>query len=279
MKSSRKSFGPSAAQSRGMLKHRGREGVPPFQLATLVYPFAFTSSSVSVNIWSWQWRINSLFDPDFTGTGSQPTTFDQWMALYDRYRVLAAEVDITITGVTGQIMAVAGAPGVDAAPTLTYPGVAGDRDAVIGKPVPVGTTVAKRLRQQILIKDVFGIDQEALMSELNFSGTSSSSAPNVAYYNVALFADNNITAVGVEGEIRFAVRFEAPRDNNISLTRANRVITPAATIVGAANADLKFDDKTEAEIREYLARIRVGEQATPPRLAATAPTLDVVRRK
>lgn len=37
-------------------------------------------------------RGNSLFDPDFTGTGGQPTGFDQWSAFYGRYKVNASSI-------------------------------------------------------------------------------------------------------------------------------------------------------------------------------------------
>lgn len=40
----------------------------------------------------WQFRMNSLFDPDFTGTGHQPKWFDQLAAVYFRYRVKGAKI-------------------------------------------------------------------------------------------------------------------------------------------------------------------------------------------
>jgi len=218
------SLGPSAATSMRLVHNRGNEGVAPFRLATLVYPFAFTSSSVTGNSWSWQFRINSLFDPDFTGGGQQPTTFDQWMTLYDRYRVLAAEVDCTISGDSAMTdLCCAACPGVDAAPTLTYQGVAGDRGAVLGKPAP-NWGAARRFRLDVLMKDVFGIDQEALLSEINYSGTSGTSAPAVAYLNIGVFTSAATGSVMLSGEIRFAVRFESAHDNNISLSGPSRTI-------------------------------------------------------
>lgn len=39
-------------------------------------------------------RANSLFDPDFTGVGSQPLGFDQWAAFYRRYRVRASAIRV-----------------------------------------------------------------------------------------------------------------------------------------------------------------------------------------
>lgn len=39
-------------------------------------------------------RANSLYDPDSTGTGSQPANFDRWMAVYDHYTVLGARITV-----------------------------------------------------------------------------------------------------------------------------------------------------------------------------------------
>lgn len=41
-------------------------------------------------------RANSCFDPDLTGTGSQPVGFDQWSAFYNRYIVYKCFVEFKI---------------------------------------------------------------------------------------------------------------------------------------------------------------------------------------
>lgn len=43
-------------------------------------------------------NLNSIFDPDLSGTGHQPLGSDQWATLYGRYRV--DSVRATVTGVT-----------------------------------------------------------------------------------------------------------------------------------------------------------------------------------
>lgn len=43
------------------------------------------------------WRMNSLYDPDQTGTGHQPMAHDQWATLYKKYRVQAVKVTMRIT--------------------------------------------------------------------------------------------------------------------------------------------------------------------------------------
>lgn len=41
------------------------------------------------------YRANGLDDPDVTGAGAQPEGFDEWMAMYDRYRVVSSKIKIT----------------------------------------------------------------------------------------------------------------------------------------------------------------------------------------
>lgn len=45
----------------------------------------------------YQFNLNSLFDPNRTGTGHQPLGFDQYTAFYNRYRVMALRYDITVS--------------------------------------------------------------------------------------------------------------------------------------------------------------------------------------
>jgi hypothetical protein len=41
-----------------------------------------------------EFSMNSLFDPDFTGTGAQPAYFDQLSLLYNRYRVYGSAIKV-----------------------------------------------------------------------------------------------------------------------------------------------------------------------------------------
>lgn len=42
-------------------------------------------------------RINSIFDPDYTGTGHQPAFHDQWSPLYSNYRVTGFKYSVKFT--------------------------------------------------------------------------------------------------------------------------------------------------------------------------------------
>ncbi len=40
--------------------------------------------------------LNNAFDPEFTGTGHQPRDFDQWAAIYAKYRVIKTLVEVDV---------------------------------------------------------------------------------------------------------------------------------------------------------------------------------------
>lgn len=42
-------------------------------------------------------RMNSLFDPDFTGAGHQPLYYDQLSAIYNQYAVIKSHITVTFT--------------------------------------------------------------------------------------------------------------------------------------------------------------------------------------
>lgn len=53
-----------------------------------------TTTGIAYNIY----RLNSLYDPDLTGTGTQPMGFDQYAAFYTHYEVKAVKIKVTFSG-------------------------------------------------------------------------------------------------------------------------------------------------------------------------------------
>lgn len=45
-------------------------------------------------------RGNSLFDPDFTGVGTQPRGFDQFMTMFDHYVVIGSKITVRFSAST-----------------------------------------------------------------------------------------------------------------------------------------------------------------------------------
>lgn len=77
----------------------GMVGLPDSVRVALKYSqiVAFTGSAAPA---AQTFAINSLFDPDFSGTGHQPSFFDFWSSAYSRYCVLGASAILWIENET-----------------------------------------------------------------------------------------------------------------------------------------------------------------------------------
>lgn len=81
-------------------------------------------------------RLNSIFDPDLTGTGHQPQSHDNWNTLYQTYRVDKASVTLKVpeVAVGGYVYLL-----TSNSPTFnTDPVVAAESPFVVGKAIQAG---------------------------------------------------------------------------------------------------------------------------------------------
>ena len=69
-------------------------GFPPTRTAHLIYNdvIQFTSSTGLLN--SHLFRCNSIYDPDYTGTGHQPFLSDTWAGMYNHVTVKGARIKV-----------------------------------------------------------------------------------------------------------------------------------------------------------------------------------------
>jgi len=72
---------------------RGVSLVPDQMRVVLKYNQVITMVNVA-GIGTHVFRLNSLFDPDLTGTGHQPLGFDQWATLYGEYQVMGSRIKV-----------------------------------------------------------------------------------------------------------------------------------------------------------------------------------------
>lgn len=84
---------------------------PKRLITKLVYVEKYLAQNITIGFDDRIWNLNSLFDPDRSGTGHQPMGFDQYVAFYNRYRVFKTDVSVafpthTTIGNTYAIVAV-----------------------------------------------------------------------------------------------------------------------------------------------------------------------------
>nr|UOF80369.1 capsid protein [Cressdnaviricota sp.] len=83
-----------------MAKPIFRSGVPTHLFTKLKYSDIYSLTGTTAPTQQ-VWRINSLHDPDLTGTGHQPYYYDQLTAMWDAYRVYGAKFEFWFETTTG----------------------------------------------------------------------------------------------------------------------------------------------------------------------------------
>lgn len=72
-------------------------GIPTRRRVSMRYCEAFALTCTSGVLTSHLWSANSVYDPNVTGTGHQPISYDSMSALYNHYTVVGAKIRFTIT--------------------------------------------------------------------------------------------------------------------------------------------------------------------------------------
>jgi hypothetical protein len=179
-----------------------------------------TSSS---GIGEYVYRLNSLFDPDFTGVGGQPPGFDQWKLLYGVYRVLACQVDIEVADENGFALCTM-APTVGSALFADPTAMGALRHS---KSVLVTNFMPKKMSALFHIADVFGVNDDSVLMDDLYGALISANPSNSCYLHIA----QRTTGVGDlclwRVRLTFYARLEQPiaTDDTLAKGRAG-VRTP-----------------------------------------------------
>jgi hypothetical protein len=176
-----------------------QRGVTPFAAEFLVrlryaetVTVATTSSVDTASTYSF--RLNSLYDPNYTGTGHQPYQFDQLTPIYNNYLVNKAEFKVTIrsdfttTGVFGGVSVFVDTNVSDSAQGKVLSEL---REKAVTQ-VRCLATQGNRANWPILqgsvdMARVFGVTQVAYQGELNTFGAVYNANPSrTAYLELCL---------------------------------------------------------------------------------------------
>jgi len=195
-------------------------GFPPRKRLTLKYSDTLEMASVGVTA-TQQYRVNSLYDPDSTGTGHQPRGFDQWCSAagpYNKYRVLAHRVVLRAmasTGSANECQIVAGYSDLSTIPTNPYTGLLnlstqgemrGWKAALLPINVPVQT-----MAFEAKISDIEGVLEKAILDEDNYSALYNAHPADVAWFSIqALCLGGSTGAIFVQVDQEFDIQFEEP---------------------------------------------------------------------
>jgi hypothetical protein len=230
--------------------------VPPSTTVNLTYSTERTIAASSFEV-GWDFRLNSLFDPDLTYTGSQPTYFDQWAALYGRYRVTEALVEVWCSNVTAGHLKMACAPiGLVSPATYDTEDVAGWRNSVecgFNNGGPLAYT-----KQIVKCHKPVGLSKQSYLAEGNCSAPVTASPLSGVNYAVRAKTYTSTDSVWISVRITFRARFEAPELVALSATR-KLAPSPAQAAMPASSECKKITSRLVEHSEECAAGYSAGK--------------------
>lgn len=98
----------------------GKAGQGNNIISSFIYasPFSLNGGAAGAAA-TYQFSLSSLFDPDLSGVGEQPTPFDQYAAIYEAYRVFEVSFKVVMFSGDATIAQLAGYIVSDSATTST----------------------------------------------------------------------------------------------------------------------------------------------------------------
>lgn len=139
----------------------------------------------------YSFRGNSLYDPDYTGTGHQPMYFDQYSAIYNRYRVMGAKIEINAINASGSSATYfVLQSGTDTIISANITELLEQSRAKISKVLPISQRVPIKIKSYVSTRKACGLNKKQIFDE-DFSALTTSSPNQIWYFNMLATSINN----------------------------------------------------------------------------------------
>lgn len=151
------------------------------------------------------YRLNSIFDPDFTGVGGQPDGYDLWSPMYAQYRVVACDVEVMAAALAGSAL-VSMAPSASSGSFLSAEELAGFAHAR-SSVANLSGQVAK-LKYRYRMSALGGLGDASLLSESDWAAAIGGNPNQTQYLHVAAETSGTTDSVMVWTKLTYYVRLE-----------------------------------------------------------------------
>jgi len=170
-------------------------------------------------------RANSLYDPDYTGTGHQPNGFDQLMAAYNHFTVTRARINVRVLQVgtgggfiePGAIVLAYSDTGIFMASQADYPSAIEKRNVFstgfYGNSTSTGNAFI--ISGSLNIARLLGKTPQQLVEMANLRGDSASNPTEGYFFEVGLFSfSSDPGVITVICDIEYDAVFTEPKFNS-----------------------------------------------------------------
>jgi hypothetical protein len=219
----------------------GPIGYPDRVKTTLLY---CDTLSISGTAQQYTYRGNALFDPDFTSTGHQPFYYDQYIAVYEKYRVYAAKMYIRVLNMGENVATMVCIP-ASQIPTITTLNQAleSPRAVSTGPLPPNGNYKAQELNLNVSTREILGLTAPQLY-DADFAATFSSNPVELWYYSL-YFNPAGSSTLDLQVQIRLEYQCEffdrAPVALSFNQVQLLRAETSVSNHCSSKNAGLALN--------------------------------------
>lgn len=164
------------------------------------------------------YSLTGLYDPDITGVGTQPITFDQWSAFFQRFRVTAVRYEVTFQSLLSAAPAWIGvtARATNALPAkiISWTEQPFTQFKLLGP--YVGASGTKILRARMEPWTALGITKSQYMSDMDYTCSPSGNPTRQLYLINWIFGSTIIASARVHTRIFYEVELSeaAPLDRS-----------------------------------------------------------------
>ena len=192
-------------------------GFPDSEITTIRYSDQITLSP-GATYGQYTYRGNSCFDPDETGIGHQPMYFDQYAAVYSKYKVISSRLTVSASNYNAAAStAIVVVPSSEIVTITSYSIAMEQPYAKRTELLPISTRAGVRttITSGMSTARILGLTRAQLAGE-DYSASTGSTPSSVWYWNIAAF---NTSAVSMQAavDLEYKVIFYDRRSPNLSL--------------------------------------------------------------
>lgn len=192
---------------------------PAHKKCTLRYCDKLQVLTNSAAVGSWVFRINSMFDPDLTGTGHQPRYYDQLCTAtgpYQVYRVMGVRVTVECASDPSHnaepVIFAAGFTNQAALPTLAAGSAVPNPYSLAELPgwtalIQDSNSGSKKMNFQRTIADILGTTDKAVIAEDGYAAAYNANPAELAYFQIVAMNCGDTGGVS-DGEVGVSIEFD-----------------------------------------------------------------------
>lgn len=160
-----------------------------------------TTSAISDTSAEWDFRLNSIFDPDFTGGGHQPKYHDTFQTLYRRYVVHNVDIELEFYDTSADGLLVGAAFGHPSVTGLTVGDLA---ERSLMQLATMSNSGEQRvvMRYRIAVNELFGLSRAQYLGSTDTYGATFGSNPTENTYLRVVYTHPASTNVTVKCLVR-----------------------------------------------------------------------------